>query len=196
VFAGRLQCIGRPNDWSKWLHAAEGGAIDWEEIFVDYAATTDAPSCHFYKALAATYPDAKLILTVRDADRWFESTQETILSPGVVQRFSAAPADFNAMMHKLDWHPADATTHDRQRMIARITAHNAAVKSAFSPTRLLVLDLRQGWDPLCKFLGLSVPDAPFPHINSTEDFRRMMASMAGLDPSGVSEALEQQLAQQ
>jgi hypothetical protein len=58
------------------------------------------------------------------------------------------------------------------------------------------LDLRQGWDPLCKFLGLSVPDAPFPHINSTEDFRRMMASMAGVDPSGVSEALEQQLAQQ
>ncbi len=171
--------------------------MHWDEIFAEFVATTDAPACHFYTALAVTYPDAKLILTVRDADRWFESTQATILSPGMIQRLQVSPPELNAMMHKLGWHVADATTHDHMTMAARMCAHNEAVIRAFSPTRLLVFELRQGWEPLCEFLGLSVPDAPFPHINSTEDFGKMIASMAGIDDhSGVKQALAQQLLKQ
>ncbi len=84
------ECLGRPSHWPVWHTAAEGRAVDWEQIFAGYAATTDAPGCHFYEALAQAYPRAKLILTRRDADRWFESTQATILSPAVVQRFALA----------------------------------------------------------------------------------------------------------
>ena len=190
------ECIGKSGHWSQWQRAAEGEAVDWDEIFDGYAATTDAPGCQFYESLAAKYRDAKLVLTVRDHYQWFESTQATILSPTAVQRFAASPTGLNAMMHKLGWHPADASTHERDKMIARVTAHNEAVQRAITPTRLLVFEPRQGWKPLCEFLGLSVPDTPFPHINSTEDFQKMMLTMAGLDPGSVKQALEEQLSRQ
>jgi hypothetical protein len=190
------ELLARPGDCQRWVDACDGKAVDWDEIFKDYAATADAPGCHFYEALAEEYPTAKFVLTVRDANRWFDSTQATILSPGVVQRFASAAREFNVMMHKLDWHPQDASTHDREKMIARIAAHNEAVKRSIPSTRLLIYELAQGWQPLCEFLGLPIPDAPFPHINSTEDFRQMMASMEGLDPDGVKRNLETQLSKQ
>ena len=171
-----IECLGRPSDWLHWADACDGKAVDWEEIFKDYAATADAPGCHFYKELAVRYPAAKLILTVRDANRWFNSTQATILSPGATQRFAAAPPELSAMMHKLEWHPHDASTHDRDRMIARMRAHDDAVKRTIPASRLLVYEVAQGWQPLCKFLDLPTTDAPFPHVNSTEDFQRRISS--------------------
>ena len=188
------ECLGRPNHWQQWALAADGGAVDWDELFEGYAATTDAPACHFYEALAAKYPRAKLILTKRDPDRWFESTQATILSAVATQRFAGAPPAFNAMMHKLGWHPADAAMHDREKMIARLTAHEAAVERTIPRSRLLVFELGEGWEPLCEFLDRPIPGSPFPHINSTEDFREMMKSMTSLEPGSVRRALDEQLA--
>jgi hypothetical protein len=186
------ECLARQDHWLQWSRAADGEAVDWDEIFEGYRATTDAPGCHFFEAFAKKYPQAKVILTMRDAQGWFESTQATILSPAAAQRFAGAPAEFNAMMHKLDWHPADESTHDSGKMIARITTHNERVKKAIPPSRLLVCELKRGWAPLCEFLGLAIPDAPFPHVNSTKDFQDMMASMAALDPSDVKRALDEQ----
>jgi hypothetical protein len=190
------ELIGRPSDWPLWTRALEGMPIEFDELFGDFAATADAPGCLFYQTLAAKYPAAKIVLTVRESDRWFRSTQETILSADVVRRFAAAPPEFNTMMRKMGWHPEDSATHDREEMIARIDAHNQEVKSSIPRARLLIYEVAQGWGPLCEFLGVPIPDVPFPRVNAAEDFRTMSEAVEGLGAEGVSRSLADQLSRQ
>ena len=69
-----------PKASGYWEAAADGKPIDWEEVFAGYRSTVDWPGATFYKQLADAYPEAKVILTERDAEAWFESTQATIFS--------------------------------------------------------------------------------------------------------------------
>jgi hypothetical protein len=178
-----VELLGRPGDWPLWTQALEGKPMDFDEILRDYAATTDAPGCFFYRALGAKYPAAKIILSIREGDGWFRSTQETILSADVSRRFAAAPPEFNTLMRKMGWHPDDPATHDRNAMVARMTAHNEEVTASMPRGRLLIFEPAQGWAPLCGFLGLPVPDVPFPHVNRTQDFQTMIHSVDRLTPS-------------
>ena len=63
-----------------WLEVVRGKP-DWDAVFEGFQSTTDYPACTYWRELAAFYPDASLILTVRDADSWFDSVSETIFSP-------------------------------------------------------------------------------------------------------------------
>ncbi len=102
-------------------------------------------------------------------------------------------------MHKIGWHPEDAENHDRARMIARLNAHNDEVKRTIAPDRLLVFEPAQGWEPLCAFLGRPVPDEPFPHVNSTEEFKKMVLQMGeqnAPDLTSASQILAEQAAAQ
>jgi hypothetical protein len=180
-----------------WMAAFDGDTSHWEEIFKDYASTTDAPGCHFYAELAKAYPDAKVILSVRDPDAWFRSTQETVLSPAVAQMFAAHPPSSQMFMRRMGWHPGDAETHDKERMIARLKAHEDEVKRTIPPQRLLVFNVAEGWAPLCAFLGVPVPDVAFPHINSSEDFRRMISGAGSeMSPQKAGEALAREAERQ
>lgn len=169
-----------PAHWRPWTDAFRQGAEPWDEIFADFRSCTDAPACMKYRELAAHYPDAKVVLTLRDAERWFDSTQATILSPALGQTFAGAPPELQAFLQSSGWHGGDAANHDRERMLANFHAHNAAVRASIPAARLLVYEVAAGWEPLCRFLGVPVPDAPFPHVNSTEDFQHMLAEMAAL----------------
>lgn len=170
-----------PSAAPLWELAAESEHTDWDAIFEGYHSTTDAPGCLFYRQLAHAYPDAKLILSLRDPNQWFDSTQATILSPESEEfRETRFPPAVSSMLKKL-WNGFfDDRVHDRAHMIATYERHNADVKRTIPPERLLVYDVRQGWEPLCRFLDVPVPDKPFPRLNSTEQQRELRnAAQAG-----------------
>jgi len=178
--------IERPGDWPQWVRACEKQPVDWDALLGGFAAITDTPGCDFYDALAEYYADARVVLTVRNAEQWFESTQVTVLSDTLGRHFAAGPPELDEMMHKLGWHPADARNRDRRAMLARFDAHVAAVKRTIPPGRLLVFEVREGWGPLCSFLGLPVPDGPFPHVNSSAEFLDMLAAIEASGAEGSS----------
>jgi hypothetical protein len=155
-----------------WEGAADGAPTDWEKVFEGYNATVDWPSATFYKTLADAYPAAKVILTVRDPQAWFASTQATIFA----RDYTAAPANaFESMVRKVVGRMFDMRMHDRDWVISVFERHNAEVRRAIAPERLLTYDLAQGWVPLCAFLGVEIPDAPIPKANSTEEFLARLA---------------------
>ncbi|MEP7210606.1 MAG: sulfotransferase family protein [Alphaproteobacteria bacterium] len=151
----------------QWIDAADGKP-DWNTLLAGYQSTLDFPACSFWLELAKANPDAKVLLSVRDPASWFESTQETIMNP----RFMDAISDtkFGELNAKAIWNHFDQNIHDRDNMIASFNRHTEKVKAAIPPERLLVYEVKQGWEPLCKFLGVLVPDAPFPRTNPREEF--------------------------
>ncbi len=156
-------------------NAAAGGSPDWDAIFKGYASTTDFPASIYWRELADYYPDAKIILSLRDAERWFESTQETILSRNMMGLMEGTP--WRAMLRNTVDALFDGNIHDHDTLIRVFNDHTAAVKAAFGPDRLLVFEAKQGWAPLCAFLGVDVPDTEFPRVNSKEELQGMIAML-------------------
>src|SRR5262249_17804020 len=145
-----------------WIDAADGKP-DWDRIFAGYASSVDWPSCAFYAELAERYPEAKVILTERDAESWFRSIQDTIFR-------NAVPPDtdkpFDRMFRKVIGEPFGFRMREHDNVVEVYKRHNAEVKRRIAPDRLLVYTVEQGWEPLCRFLGVPAPDAPMPQLNS------------------------------
>jgi Sulfotransferase domain len=167
-----IEVFAHPEQMAFWKRAAEGEAVDWEEVFGAYRASVDWPSAHFYKELAARYPEAKVILSLRDPERWYDSMSETILKAmsqlGANTKLPAdAPGRFAEIIVA-----KQTFNHDfsRANVIAAFERHNAEVRRAIPAERLLVFDAAMGWGPLCKFLGVPVPATDFPRTNSREEF--------------------------
>jgi len=158
-----------------WVEAAEGRP-DWERIFEGYQSCTDAPGCSFWRELADVYPDAKVLLSVRDADQWFDSTQATVFSDQMLNRqFGSDMRDFFAKVVTPEF---GEQIHDRDIMVAQFERHMQEVIAAIPEPRLLVYDVREGWEPLCAWLGVPVPETPFPHTNTREEMAQMRQAMA------------------
>lgn len=158
-----------------WLQAAEG-APDWDTVFDGFVATVDYPGCTYWRELAEHYPSARVLLTVRDPDGWFESTQATIFSQRSRAMLAASPlADF---FHKAVWGGFADRIEERDFMTAAFERHNEEVRRSIPEERLLVYEVGSGWDPLCEFLGVPVPADPFPHANSRDELRELMAARA------------------
>jgi hypothetical protein len=158
-----------------WVRAADGHP-DWNSIFEGFAATVDYPGCAFWRDLIQFYPSAKVLLSVRSPQDWFESTQQTIFSEEHNKPFvNSALREF---FDKTVFNAFGDHIHDPDFMIAAFQRHNAEVERTCPQDRLLVYGVTSGWPPLCKFLGVPVPDSPFPRINSREERAQMRASMA------------------
>jgi len=157
-----------PERTPLWVAAADGKP-DWEAVFAGYSSTTDYPACLYWRELATAYPKAKLVLTKRDKDKWFESTQATVFSEAMTARIRGSPLE--PFFEKTVWRDFGARIHDHAFMTSYFEKHNAEVEAGVAKTRLLVYDVAHGWDPLCEFLGVPVPDAPFPKVNSREDMQ-------------------------
>jgi len=157
-----------------WIAAADGNA-DWDAIFSGFTSTTDYPACSFWRELIEYYPDAKVLLTVRDADKWFDSTQSTIFSPEMQARIANSP--MREVITKTVWKDFGDRIHDRSFMTASFARHNDEVRRGVPQDRLLEFDVRHGWEPLCAFLGVPVPDTPFPRTNSREEVAALRAEM-------------------
>lgn len=161
--------VSKPQDWPLWQAAIDGRLRDFDQIFREYRSATDAPGWYFFRQLSHRYPDAKVILTIRDANGWFESTQATVLSDRIGAMLTKAPEPLFSIVHGMFLRRAGARMHDRDYMIKWFDRHNEEVRRAIEPERLLIYDVKQGWEPLCRFLGVPVPDQAFPRINERKD---------------------------
>ena len=162
-----------PEQLPTWQTATRGETVDWDKAFLGYRAQTDWPGARFWRELARHWPDAKVILTVRDPDDWFDSVQATI-APFLAARGSHPSPHVDAIARMGQELVAVQVFADRLSDRPHATRifreHIAAVQAEIAPERLLTLDLREGWQPLCAFLGVSVPDLPFPKTNSSKAF--------------------------
>ena len=159
----------------KWLDVVRGGDPDWEAIFNGYNASVDFPSATYYRKLLKQYPEAKVILTVRDTDKWYRSTEETIwaLSRQMPQWLALIPPvrDFVEVVDGTVWDRIFDGRFDDETFAKRVyNDYNNQVRHDVPDDRLLVFDVADGWEPLCSFLGKPIPDAPFPHRNDRAAF--------------------------
>ena len=163
----------QPGQLEHWEAAAAGETVDWDRVFAGYRSTVDWPSARFWRELAAFYHDAKVLLSVRPAERWWTSFSGTIkaLLDGDDQDATPVVRRMRAMARRViaEGSLRGAYNNDTAS-IAAFNDHVADVNAAIPADRLLVFDVVEGWDPLCRFLEVPVPDAPFPRTNSTREF--------------------------
>jgi Sulfotransferase domain len=183
-----VEVLMHPHHTAWWIEAADGRP-SWERLFEGYAATVDYPGCRFWRELVAAYPDAKVILSVRDPEKWFESTQATIFSEQNRQRLHFA--EFGDFFERIVFSHFGERIHDRAFMIEAFRRHNEEVIAAIAPERLLVFEAKEGWAPLCEFLGVPEPATPFPRTNSREEMAAMMEAQQAAASAGPPPTLEQ-----
>ena len=157
-----------------WQAAARGELPDWDTVFDGYAATVDWPASRFWREITAHYPDAKVLHSVRPEDSWIKSVHATIY-PSMRDRADVEPGNRRErleMAHEVVVEQTfDGRLGETDHALAVYRAHTDAVCAAIPANRLLVYDVAEGWEPLCAFLGVAVPDTPYPHTNTTSEFR-------------------------
>ncbi|MBU2605813.1 MAG: hypothetical protein KKC43_07975 [Alphaproteobacteria bacterium] len=149
---------------------ALAGKPDFDTIYAGYNSAVDWPTAAFWQELATHYPDVKVILSTRSPESWYKSISETILATvWAPDKWPAPAVEWFKMVTKV-LERSLGTAKDRDGIIAAFKAHEAAVKAAIPADRLLVHTAKDGWEPLCTFLGVPVPDTPYPRTNSKEEF--------------------------
>lgn len=178
------EVLKNPGFVQGWVDAADGNP-DWDAIFSGYAATVDNPGCNYWRELAAHYPTAKVILTTRDANKWFESTSETIHSADFARHMENSP--FGEMIQKTIWNRMDNRMQDREYMVEFFNTRSAEIIASIPAEKLLVYQVSDGWEPLCEFLNVPLPDMEFPRINSRNETREMLARLMDVSGDSLSE---------
>ena len=185
--------IAEPRRVRQWLAIGRGAPADWDRVFAGYQSAVDWPVAAYWRELAAAYPRAKLVLTVRDPRAWYDSVRRTIFHqmidpPGGIRTaafrtLAAVSPNLRAFL-KMN----EATVlqpifggeiADPQHAIAVFARHIEKVQASIPAQRLLTYQVADGWGPLCDFLGLPVPDSTFPHDNSAEVFHRKFGPLMG-----------------
>lgn len=180
----------QPEALPHWERAARGQDIDWEYVYRDFRSTVDWPGARFWRELVARCPSARVILTVRDPERWYDSAYHSIYQATLARRDGALSEDprsrrMGELIDAIVW---DGTFHgrfgDRDHALKVFAEHNAAVRREVPAGRLLVYEAGQGWEPLCDFLGVPVPDEPYPRLNDRAAFadRLTQAKRSGRIP--------------
>ncbi|MFC1605255.1 sulfotransferase family protein [Pseudomonadota bacterium] len=153
-----------------WSAAAAGEPV-WAQIYAGYRSAVDWPTACFFRELAQAFPSAKFVLTQRDPERWADSFGATIYT--LLAGRDQAPPEMHAWLDMAGaviartGFPAGL---DQAGLKEAFIAHNEAVKATIPASRLLVFEVKQGWEPLCEFLDVPVPAEPFPRTNHREEF--------------------------
>lgn len=168
--------------WGRWRPGAPSD-IDIDALFTGFGAAVDFPAALLYSQLLQRFPDAKAVHTVRDPDRWYDSTAETIYRARDV--FRSAPLRFLPPVRNL-YEMLDAVIwdglfggrfEDRRHAIGVYERWTAEVRRTVPADRLLVFDVAEGWEPLCEFLEVPVPHRPFPRVNDKDVFQRRLGAI-------------------
>jgi hypothetical protein len=167
-----------------WM-AAIAGKPDWDAIFDGFASTCDYPACTYWRELASYYPDAKVILTTRDPNAWFDSVTSTIFSRNIREAVAGTPV--GAFMDATIFNAFGPRIEDRAFMTDWFVRRNREVAETIPPKRLLEFSPKDGWQPLCDFLGVNVPDAPFPRVNSRDELEAAMGDVIVPDSPEAAE---------
>jgi hypothetical protein len=171
-----MEALRRCTDGDHWLAAYEaGGQYDWALIFDGYRATMDWPTVYFWEQLAAAYPDAKILLTYREPEDWWNSHVE-MFQRGLEfnqqltdeQRQWAQESGFARMQEALATVVPtvfDGRIFDKEHCLQVFAEHYERVRRTVPAERLLDYRVQDGWGPLCRFLGVAVPPEPYPRVN-------------------------------
>lgn len=171
-----MEVYKNPGHLDLWLAAHRGQLPDWSTMFAEYPAAVDWPTCNFWESQRQMFPDAKVILSLRDGAAWHRSVMNTIypMSMAGADSEDEGRARHAAMATELIWDGVfDGRVEDADFAIARFDAHNQAVIDAVPAEQLLVYQPGDGWEPLCEFLGCPIPEADYPSVNSTEEFQSL-----------------------
>jgi len=179
------EVIDHPEHAPLWMEAADGRA-DWAKIFEGYRATVDAPGCYFWREIWQAYPDAKVIMTERDPEAWFESANSTVFSP--MWKETTARMPLGPFFKRLTFDQYGERFTDREFMIGKYVDYMDEVRREVPKDRLLIYRTGDGWGPLCEFLSVPVPDTPYPKTNSRAEMEAMMALAARAVSDGTTDS--------
>ncbi|WP_017556054.1 sulfotransferase family protein [Nocardiopsis baichengensis] len=196
-----FEVMSRPEQSALWSLTPGEGEASWDRLYEGYESAVDWPTGYFWEEVSQAYPDAKILLTVRDARRWYKSASETIFQSarmldavdgeehGGAGQEDEAGATTTAHLRRLHetllstmWRGAFGVgadeVPDEATAVAAFERHIEYVRSRVPEDRLLVFEAAQGWEPLCDFLGVPVPeDEPFPHLNESEDLKERLGNV-------------------
>ena len=182
------EVIKRPRHATAWLARGRGESVDRRELFAGWGAAVDFPASVVWEELLEAFPDAKVLHTVRDPQDWWESTIETIatsgdrVDPWLRRSVPAVDTPFR-LNELLVWEGVfDGRIHDRAHAVAAYEAWTEHVVATVPADRLLVFDVSDGWEPLCEFLGVPVPDVPYPRRNDRAEMRRVLRARSSSAP--------------
>lgn len=171
-----FEALDHPEDFAVWQRAAEGQMPDWASFLARYEATVDWPAAAFWAELAAAFPDAVVLLSTRPTNEWWASASRTIWEVSG-RPADGAPEPFGSQLRMIQTLlPARFTPDWRVEgpSCAAYERHNEHVRASVDPARLVEWHPGDGWAPICRALGIAVPDEPFPHVNTTDDFRALV----------------------
>ena len=174
-----MEVLKRPHHDLLWHTALTGPSPVWDTVFDGFQATVDWPSAYFWRELSNTYPDAKIVLTVRDEHAWYESIRQTIFA-AISHRDGEHGIGFSKhrlMTRELIFKQVfNERIDDEETVCAVYRAHNDNVIDVVPTERLLVYSPGEGWQRLCEFLNVDIPNTPYPHVNSSRDYRTKFVS--------------------
>jgi hypothetical protein len=175
-----MELVSQPRHVEAWHQAVQGTLPDWNQLLAGYEAAVDWPVSGFWRELCAANPDAVVVLSVRASPEvWWKSASQTILHvterqpPPEMEAWFAMYLDFLRARFTDRW-------NDPEAAMAAYVRHNDAVRAGVPRRRLVDWEPGDGWEPICAALGLPIPDEPFPHLNTTAEFR----VRAGWDAAG------------
>jgi hypothetical protein len=172
-----VELFHQPGAVQVWDRALDGHAPDWDQVFAGYNAGVDWITAAFLPELAEAYPDAIVLLSLRDVDEWWRSFNDTVVetlrnqADSEDNRIGKALEPTRQLTTKLLSTRFTSQWADEATAKEAFSRHNAAVRAAISPGRLVEWRPGDGWKPICAALGRPPPAAPFPHANTTADFR-------------------------
>lgn len=172
----------RERDLPHWVKIADGEPVDWNEVFEPWEATVDWPACSRWEELVEAFPEAAVLLNVREFDGWYASCAATILAVKEAALSGALPEDASregpspelwGVIDKLIWEgDFQGQFADREWVRQMYDDRIETIKSAVPAERLIVWELgRDGWEPPAQALGVEAPDKPFPRLHDTNEFR-------------------------
>jgi len=180
------EAIKHPGQFRALAAHVRGEPVDWHRLFAGYRSQVDFPGACVWRELLDAFPDAKVLHTVRDPDRWYDSTLETIypIRDAVAPWLRRAVPIVDQALRVNDaliWDGVfEGRLEDRQRAIEIFHERTDEVVATVPADRLLVFDVADGWEPLCRFLGVPVPDEPFPHVNDRATMRRRRVAVRAI----------------
>jgi hypothetical protein len=176
-----MEVFPRPEHVAMWHRLAFEHSMDWDLLFRDFQATVDWPSARWWREIAAHYPEAKVLLSVRDPEAWYKSMIDTIYQPMKWPVPDSVPEMLrlqNEMAREAILEETfDNRFEDKAHAIEIFKRHTQEVRDTIDPARLLVFDVKEGWAPLCHFLEVQIPDEPFPRLNDTATTQAMIQRM-------------------
>jgi len=148
-----------------WRELVAGGKPDWNALLGGFGACVDWPTAHYWRELMAAFPDAKVVLTWRSAESWWDSFSQTIMFAATL----GSPESVGVAL--IGNQVFGGKANDREHAVSVYNAHVQAVLAEVPAGRLILHRLGDGWGPLCAGLGVPVPDQPYPSTNTTKDFQ-------------------------